>query len=35
MADMRQVGGIMLSDWQKKAGPDGEAILAAYAKSKK
>lgn len=35
MADMRQVGGIMLSDWQKKAGPDGEAILAAYNKSKK
>ena len=35
MADMRQVGGIMLSDWQKKAGADGEAILAAYAKSKK
>lgn len=35
MADMRQVGGIMLSDWQKKASPDGEAILAAYNKSKK
>ena len=35
MADMRQVGSIMLADWQKKAGPDGEAILAAYNKSKK
>ena len=35
MADMRQVGGIMLADWQKKAGADGEAILAAYNKSKK
>ena len=35
MTDMRQVGSIMLSDWQKKAGADGEAILAAYNKSKK
>lgn len=35
MADMRQVGGIMLSDWQKKSGADGEAILASYNKSKK
>ncbi|SDO45113.1 TRAP-type C4-dicarboxylate transport system, substrate-binding protein [Rhodoferax sp. OV413] len=35
MADMRQLGGIMLADWQKKAGADGEAILAGYAKSKK
>lgn len=33
MADMRQVGEIMLSDWIKKAGPDGEAIIAAYRKS--
>ena len=33
MADMRQVGDIMLSDWLKKAGPDGEAIIAAYRKS--
>ena len=33
MEDMRQVGSIMLADWQKKAGPDGEAIIAAYAKS--
>jgi TRAP-type C4-dicarboxylate transport system substrate-binding protein len=35
MADMRQLGGIMLADWQKKAGADGEAILSAYSKSKK
>jgi len=33
MADMRQVGEIMLADWLKKAGPDGEAIVAAYRKS--
>ena len=33
MADMKQVGSIMLADWQKKAGPDGEAIIAAYNKS--
>lgn len=33
MSDMKQVGSIMLSDWQKKAGPDGEAIIAAYNKS--
>lgn len=33
VADMRQVGDIMLADWLKKAGPDGEAIVAAYRKS--
>ncbi|MDD0808804.1 TRAP transporter substrate-binding protein [Curvibacter sp. RS43] len=32
-ADLRQVGDIMLADWLKKAGPDGEAIIAAYKKS--
>lgn len=32
MSDMRQVGEIMLSDWLKKAGPEGEAIIAAYRK---
>jgi TRAP-type C4-dicarboxylate transport system substrate-binding protein len=31
-ADMQQVGGIMLTDWLKKAGPDGEAVVAAYRK---
>jgi TRAP-type C4-dicarboxylate transport system substrate-binding protein len=35
MADMRQLGTIMLADWQKKAGADGETVLTAYAKSKK
>ncbi len=35
VADMKQVGAIMLADWQKKAGPDGEAIVSAYAKSAK
>jgi hypothetical protein len=30
---MRQVGSIMLTDWQKKAGADGDAIIAAYTKS--
>ncbi|RYF08303.1 MAG: C4-dicarboxylate ABC transporter substrate-binding protein [Comamonadaceae bacterium] len=33
VADMRQVGDIMLADWLKKAGPDGEAVIAAYRKS--
>ena len=32
VADMRQVGDIMLTDWLKKAGSDGEAIIAAYRK---
>jgi TRAP-type C4-dicarboxylate transport system substrate-binding protein len=27
VADMKQVGAIMLADWQKKAGPDGEAMV--------
>ena len=30
MTDMRQVGGIMVADWEKKAGPDGSAILAKF-----
>ena len=29
-SDLKQVGGIMLADWQKKAGADGEALIAAY-----
>ena len=33
MSDMRQVGEIMLADWLKKAGADGEAIVTAYRKS--
>jgi TRAP-type C4-dicarboxylate transport system substrate-binding protein len=32
MADMKQVGGIMLADWQKKAGPDGAAVINAFNK---
>jgi TRAP-type transport system periplasmic protein len=32
MADMKQVGGIMLADWEKKAGADGTALLSAYRK---
>ena len=31
-ADMKQVGSVMLVDWEKKAGPDGAAVLAAYRK---
>jgi TRAP-type transport system periplasmic protein len=33
VADMKQVGTIMLTDWQKKAGPEGEAIVAAFNKT--
>ena len=32
MADMRKVGTIMLADWEKKAGADGQAVIAAYRK---
>jgi len=32
MADMKQVGSIMLADWEKKAGADGAALLANYRK---
>ncbi len=31
-ADMKQVGAIMLSDWEKRAGPEGQAIVAAFRK---
>ncbi len=34
MLDMQQVGGIMLTDWQKAAGAEGAAIIAAYNKSR-
>jgi len=33
ITDMKQVGAIMLSDWQKKAGADGETIITAFNKS--
>jgi TRAP-type C4-dicarboxylate transport system substrate-binding protein len=32
VADFRQVGGIMKAEWLKRAGADGEALLAAYEK---
>ena len=32
VTDMKQVGGIMLADWEKKAGADGAALLSAYRK---
>jgi TRAP-type transport system periplasmic protein len=35
MDDFRQVGGIMKTDWTKRAGADGEALLAAFDKSAK
>ncbi len=34
MTDMKQVGTIMLADWQKKTGPDGDAIITSFNKSK-
>jgi TRAP-type transport system periplasmic protein len=30
MADMKQVGSIMLTDWQKKSGADGAAVINAF-----
>ena len=32
MADMQQVGSLMLTDWQKASGPEGAAIIADYTK---
>jgi TRAP-type C4-dicarboxylate transport system substrate-binding protein len=31
-ADMKQVGAVMLADWLKRAGPDGQAVVDAYRK---
>ncbi len=31
-ADLAQVGAIMVADWEKKAGPDGQAVIAAFRK---
>ncbi len=31
-ADLKQVGTIMLADWEKKAGADGQAVISAYRK---
>ncbi len=30
--DLKKVGDIMLQDWQKKAGPDGQSVVDAYKK---
>ena len=32
MADLKQVGAIMLADWEKKAGADGAAVIATFRK---
>ena len=32
VGDLKQVGGVMLADWEKKAGADGTAVLAAFRK---
>ncbi len=31
-SDMKKVGDVMLQDWLKKAGPDGQAVIDAYRK---
>jgi len=31
--DLKQVGDIMLADWEKTAGPEGQAVVAAYKKA--
>jgi TRAP-type C4-dicarboxylate transport system substrate-binding protein len=31
-ADLKQVGSIMVADWEKKAGPEGQAVIAAFRK---
>ncbi|HSW06198.1 TRAP transporter substrate-binding protein [Aquabacterium sp.] len=32
VADMKEVGATMLADWEKKAGPDGAAVITAFRK---
>ncbi|MEW6707984.1 MAG: TRAP transporter substrate-binding protein [Pseudomonadota bacterium] len=32
-ADLQQVGGIMLADWEKQAGAEGQAVVAAFKKA--
>ncbi|HUR88900.1 MAG TPA: TRAP transporter substrate-binding protein [Ramlibacter sp.] len=34
VADLKQVGVVMLADWEKKAGPDGQALIKAYNSAK-
>jgi TRAP-type C4-dicarboxylate transport system substrate-binding protein len=31
-ADLKKIGDVMVADWVKKAGPDGQAIVDAYKK---
>lgn len=31
-ADLKQIGNVMLADWIKKAGPEGQAVIDAYRK---
>jgi len=33
MGDLKQVGSIMLADWEKKAGADGTAVISAFRKN--
>ncbi len=33
MGDLRQVGAVMLADWEKKAGADGAAVISAFRKN--
>jgi hypothetical protein len=33
MGDLKQVGSIMLADWEKKAGADGAAVISAFRKN--
>jgi hypothetical protein len=30
--DLRQIGNVMLADWLKKAGAEGQAVIDAYRK---
>jgi TRAP-type C4-dicarboxylate transport system substrate-binding protein len=34
-ADFQQIGSVMLADWEKTAGPEGQAVVAAFKKSAK
>ena len=31
-SDMKKIGDVLLQDWLKKAGPDGQAVVDAYRK---
>jgi TRAP-type C4-dicarboxylate transport system substrate-binding protein len=30
VVDLKQVGGVMLADWEKRAGPEGQAIVSSF-----